>query len=215
MTRLRLPFLALATFAAATLADAQSVTPAGTGSKATPSKSATKSKLPLQGLEERGSNPKGPFAKLSSEQRDSIGEAARQLLGTRYKWAGTNPAKGLDCSGFVKFVFAKLGIDLPHSSRELATMGGNISKDTSDMRPGDLMFFGKGKRISHVGIYVGDGIMFHASSSNKSVVETPVVKYRPAGGLQWKGVRRMIDTTSTSGGDGNPGPGAGNGANPR
>ncbi|MBI1810141.1 MAG: C40 family peptidase [Gemmatimonadetes bacterium] len=170
----------------------------------------------MQDIEARGPNPKGPFAKLSIEQRDSIGEAARKLLGTRYKWAGTNPAKGLDCSGFVQYVFAKLGIDLPHSSRELATMGGAVTKDTADMKPGDLMFFGKGKRISHVGIYVGDGIMIHASSSNHSVVETPVVKYRPAGGLQWKGVRRVIDTTAASGGDGNPGPGSGDqGTNPR
>jgi cell wall-associated NlpC family hydrolase len=194
--------LALATFVAATSAGAQSATPARSHSA-----KAVASKAPLRALEERGPNPKGPFAKLSSEQRDSIGEAARQLLGTRYKWAGVTPAKGLDCSGFVKYVFAKLGIELPHSAKELATMGGSISKDTAEMRPGDLLFFGKGKRISHVSIYLGDGMMIHASSSNKSVVETPVVKYRPAGGLQWKGVRRVIDTTATSGGDSGPGPG--------
>jgi len=64
-------------------------------------------------------------------------------------------------------------------------------------QPGDLLVFGKGKRISHVGIYVGDGMMIHASSTSHHVVETPVVKYRPAGGLQWRGVRRIvaIDTT--------------------
>ncbi|MFI5246644.1 MAG: C40 family peptidase, partial [Gemmatimonadales bacterium] len=71
-------------------------------------------------------------------------------------------------------------------------------KDTSAMQPGDLLVFGKGKRISHVGIYVGDGMMIHASSTSHHVVETPVVKYRPAGGLQWRGVRRIvaIDTTT-------------------
>jgi len=205
MTRLSRFLLASAIVAAALPAGAQSA-----GGAKKPAAKPTPSKLAIKGIEERGSNPKGPFAKLTTIQRDSIGEAARQLLGTRYKWAGTNPATGIDCSGFVKYVFAKLGIELPHSSRELATMGGNVVKDTSEMKPGDLMFFGKGKRISHVGIYLGDGMMIHASSSNKSVVETPVVKYRPPGGLQWKGVRRVIDTTGTSGGDGPTGPGIGN-----
>jgi cell wall-associated NlpC family hydrolase len=67
------------------------------------------------------------------------------------------------------------------------------------MLPGDLLVFGKGKRISHVGIYVGDGMMIQASSSAHHVVETPVNKYRPPGGLQWKGVRRIValDTTVT------------------
>lgn len=198
MTRLGLALVTLATFSAAATAGAQASHAKG------------RSRAPIRAIEERGPNPKGPFAKLSTEQRDSIGDAARKLLGTRYKWAGVNPAKGLDCSGFVKYVFAKLGIDLPHSARELATLGGAVTRDTSEMKPGDLLVFGKGKRISHVGIYVGDGMMIHASSSNKSVVETPVVRYRPPGGLQWKGVRRVIETTGTSGGDGTSGPGTSN-----
>jgi len=157
------------------------------------------SKAPLRALSEREANPRGPFATLSTTQRDSIIGSTRELLGTRYKWAGITPEKGLDCSGFVKYVFAKLGIDLPHSAHELAKLGGLVQRDTSDMRPGDLMVFGKGKRISHVGIYVGNGIMIHASSSNHKVVETAVAKYHPAKGLQWKGVRRVfsVDTTGT------------------
>ncbi len=97
------------------------------------------SKAPLRVLTEREANPKGPFATLSAMQRDSIIGNTRELLGTRYKWAGITPEKGLDCSGFVKYVFAKLGIDLPHSAHELAKLGGLVQRDTSDMRPGDLM----------------------------------------------------------------------------
>lgn len=157
-------------------------------------------KAPVEALLERGANPTGPLAKLSVEQRDSIIEHTRSLLGVRYKWAGASPAKGLDCSGIVKYVFAKLGIDLPHHAAELAKLGGSVTKDTSAMQPGDLLVFGKSKRISHVGIYVGDGIMIHASSSNKSVVEAPVSKYmsRPAGMLQLRGVRRVIALDSTA-----------------
>ena len=163
-----------------------------------------KPRAPLKALLERPVNQKAPFANLASinsTQRDSIIEHANQLLGVKYKWAGSNPDKGLDCSGFVKYVFAKLGIDLPHRAAELAKLGGSVGKDTSEMQPGDLLVFGKGSRISHVGIYIGNGNMIHASSSNHRVVEASVMKYRAPGGLQWKGVRRVIALDSTGTGD--------------
>jgi len=153
---------------------------------------------PVKALTARAANPRGPFAKLNTTQRDSIIENASQLLGVKYKWGGTTPEKGIDCSGFVKYLFAKLGVELPHRAAELAKLGGSINKDTADMQPGDLLVFGKGKRISHVGMYVGDGKMIHASSSNKRVVETTVMRFRAPGGLQWKGVRRVIALDSTS-----------------
>ncbi|MFI5231009.1 MAG: C40 family peptidase [Gemmatimonadales bacterium] len=167
---------------------------------------AAHSPRPVEAVTERVANPAGPFAILTSVQRDSIIEHTRSLLGVKYKWAGLNPAKGLDCSGIVKYVFAKLGIDLPHHAATLAKMGDPIMRDTAAMLPGDLLYFGKGKRVSHVGIYVGDGMMIQASSSAHHVVETPVVKYRPPGGLQWKGVRRIValDTTAV---EGDPDPG--------
>jgi cell wall-associated NlpC family hydrolase len=202
MMRSRLTMLVGATvFAVAVPAMAQQDTAIATVSGATTSTLTVAHKAapkrPVESVTERAANPTGPFAVLTSLQRDSIIEHARTLLGVKYKWAGLNPAKGLDCSGIVKYVFAKLGVDLPHHAATLAKMGDPIMKDTAAMLPGDLLVFGKGKRISHVGIYVGDGMMIQASSSAHSVVETPVVKYRPAGGLQWKGVRRIValDTT--------------------
>lgn len=152
---------------------------------------------PVEAIMHHTANPNGPFAVLTSAQRDSMIEQSRSLLGVKYKWAGLNPAKGLDCSGFVKYIFAELGIDLPHHAATLAKMGDPIMRDTAAMLPGDLLVFGKGKRISHVGIYVGDGMMIQASSSAHHVVETPVVKYRPPGTLQWKGVRRIVALDST------------------
>ena len=155
-------------------------------------------KRAVKAVVERQADPAGPFARLTFFQRDSVIEHTRSLLGVRYKWAGLNPAKGLDCSGIVKYVFAKLGVELPHRAAELAKLGDPVEKDTAVMQPGDLLVFGKaGKRISHVGIYVGEGMMIQASSNYHRVVETPVVKYRPAGGLQWKGVRRIVAIDST------------------
>jgi len=153
---------------------------------------------PVKALSERTANPKGPFARLTIPQRDSILEHSRSLLGTRYKWAGATPEIGLDCSGLVKYVFAKLGIELPHHAADLAKLGGSVTKDTAEMMPGDLLVFGKGKRISHVGIYLGDGRMIHASSASHRVVEAVLDLHRPPGGLQWKGVRRVIALDSTA-----------------
>ena len=157
-----------------------------------------RAKAAVKAVTERQANPAGPFARLTFMQRDSVIEHARNLLGVKYKWAGLNPAKGLDCSGIVKYVFAKLGVELPHRAAELAKLGDPVDKDTAVMQPGDLLVFGKaGMRISHVGIYAGEGMMIQASSNYRHVVETPVVKYRPAGGLQWKGVRRIVAIDST------------------
>jgi cell wall-associated NlpC family hydrolase len=153
-------------------------------------------KSPMAGLAERGSNPAGPFARLTEGQRDSIIENSRSLLGVRYKWAGETPERGMDCSGFVRYVFRKFGLDLPHSSAILARVGAPIGKDTSEMRVGDLLVFSKhsSKRITHVGIYVGDGMMVHASSASKAVVETPIVEYR--GKMNLRAVRRVIAVDS-------------------
>lgn len=157
-------------------------------------------RAPVEALEARGANPAGPFARLNEVQRDSIVENLRSMLGIRYRWAGEKPERGVDCSGLVRYVFAKLGIDLPHSAQQLARLGAAVGRDTSEMQAGDLLVFSKkqSRRISHVGIYVGDGMMIHASSTSKQVVETPVVEYR---GLLLRSVRRVfsVDSTDTRG----------------
>ncbi len=84
-------------------------------------------------------------------------------LGTDYKAGGTT-TNGFDCSGFTRYVFAKLGITLPHQSGSQFKMGTSVEK--SELIPGDLVFFNtSGKGVSHVGVYVGDGKFAHASSS--------------------------------------------------
>jgi len=100
----------------------------------------------------------------------------RQYLGIRYRFGGDSPA-GFDCSGFVKFMFSKeLHLDLPHSSREMATMGARV--DRSELRPGDLVFFTNGKnRISHVGIFIGNGAFVHSSLSKGITRDTLDERY--------------------------------------
>nr|WP_073088442.1 NlpC/P60 family protein [Selenomonas ruminantium] len=87
---------------------------------------------------------------------------AQQFLGVPYVWGGSSP-NGFDCSGFVQYVFAQRGIHLPRTADIQITAGRPVAK--SELQPGDLVFFASDYvNISHVGIYVGDGRMIHASS---------------------------------------------------
>lgn len=95
---------------------------------------------------------------------------AETYIGVRYKYGGSTPKGGFDCSGFVQFVFARHGVDLPRTSREQSAIGQSAPKQVTALRPGDLMFFdGKGKGIDHVAIYVGQGRIIHASAGSGRV----------------------------------------------
>ena len=103
--------------------------------------------------------------------KNAIEKEARTWLGTKYKYGG-NTRNGIDCSGLVVEVFRSvMGIKLPRTSAEQQKYCKNINK--SELHPGDLLFFATGKKkksVTHVGIYIGDGRMIHASSSRGVIV---------------------------------------------
>ena len=108
-------------------------------------------------------------APSTSDKVKSVMQRAFSLLGTPYRWGGTSPDTGFDCSGLVGYVFRTIGIDLPRVSREMAGSGTPVS-DRDALAEGDLVFFGRnGKRIDHVGIYVGDGKFLHAPRTGRDV----------------------------------------------
>lgn len=104
----------------------------------------------------------------SSEPSDTLAYAL-SLTGTRYRYGGTSPAEGFDCSGFVRYVFGHFGVELPRSAREMAAALPKVNAD--ERRPGDLIFFNtNGRPFSHVGIYLGNGRFVHATSSRTRLV---------------------------------------------
>jgi cell wall-associated NlpC family hydrolase len=94
---------------------------------------------------------------------------AISLVGTPYRWGGNTPEGGFDCSGLVNYVYRDmLDLRLPRTSRELAAWQGP-KIEPQRLASGDLVFFGSGGQVSHVGIYVGEGRFVHAPSTGGTV----------------------------------------------
>jgi cell wall-associated NlpC family hydrolase len=113
-----------------------------------------------------------------------VAALAVREVGVPYRWGGTSPAGGFDCSGLVYWAYGRLGVEVPHSSYALYDLGRRVAR--SRMRPGDLLFFyGEG----HVGIYIGRGRMVHAPHTGALV---QVVSLRRSSyGRSLEGVRRI------------------------
>jgi len=134
--------------------------------------------------------PLAAFSASASALRDSVVSLARSQVGTRYVFGGTTP-KGFDCSGLIRFIMAKLNIELPRTAHQQASVGDEVPKSLDELRPGDLLTFGSSRNISHIGIYVGDGKFVHASSVAGRVVER-TFNPKLRGQKPWVGVRRML-----------------------
>ena len=102
-----------------------------------------------------------------SDVRVSVVSYATQFVGNPYVWGGTSLTKGADCSGFTMSVMANYGVYLPHSSKAQANCGTRVS--ASEAQPGDLFFYGSGKSINHVAIYIGNGQIVHASNKKTGI----------------------------------------------
>jgi hypothetical protein len=101
--------------------------------------------------------------------RDELVRTAKRYVGTPYRWGGESARTGFDCSGLTMTVYRLNGLDLPRNSRAQFKAGVPIAR--SALQKGDLVFFYTGRkgRVSHVGIYTGDGNFIHAPSRGKSI----------------------------------------------
>lgn len=128
----------------------------------------------------------------TSIERDSLVALARAQLGRRYLFGGTDPARGFDCSGFTRYLMRALDIQLPRTAQEQAAAGREVPRDPARLRVGDLLTFGRGSRITHVGVYVGDGRYIHASSYAGRIVESRLEQRESSLARAWMGVRRIL-----------------------
>jgi len=103
-------------------------------------------------------------------QQQKLITYGRSLLGTHYSTGGNNHEEGFDCSGFTRYIYAQaLDMHLPRTAREMAVAGKPVQQ--ADLKAGDLVFFNtSGADNSHVGVYIGNGRFFHASTAKGVIV---------------------------------------------
>lgn len=111
-----------------------------------------------------------PVASASTKQSSAVLSRAVNMLGTPYRWGGSTPAKGFDCSGLVNYAFNDVqNVDLPRTSNAMAK-GHGVKVARKDLKPGDLIFFNiKSRRVNHVAIYLGNDRFIHAPRRGKRV----------------------------------------------
>ncbi|HOK53832.1 MAG TPA: NlpC/P60 family protein [Armatimonadota bacterium] len=125
--------------------------------------------------------------------KPAVVRTALAFRGAKYVRGGTG-ARGFDCSGFTRHVFAKYGVNLPHSSKAQASCGKHVDK--KDLQPGDLVFFATYRSsISHVGIYIGDNKFIHASTPRTGVIVSSLGEQYYA--KRYRGARRVLANSST------------------
>lgn len=132
---------------------------------------------------------------VSAERR--VLDTAKRYLGTRYRLGGTKPS-AFDCSGFLRYVFAKNGVELPRTAREQSGVGQAVAIGADSLQVGDLLFFRTPRgRASHVAMYVGDGRIIHASAGSRRVRYDDLASPRGRWFIErLTGVRRVLLLTS-------------------
>ena len=98
-----------------------------------------------------------------SRRGQRVADIARKYVGTPYRWGGASPS-GFDCSGLVRYVYAQVGVSLPHNAAKQYRYGLPVSRDR--LESGDLVFF---DRLRHSGIYIGGGRFIHSRQTGKRV----------------------------------------------
>jgi cell wall-associated NlpC family hydrolase len=124
--------------------------------------------LSLSNSQPAAASDSGSLSGMAGKAGDVV-VGALNMIGVRYRWGGNTPDSGLDCSGFVRYVFQDtLGMALPRRAEEMSRVGEKVR--VSDLKPGDLVFFNTMRRtFSHVGIYIGDNKFVHSPSTGSTI----------------------------------------------
>ena len=156
-------------------------------------------------LADAGTTTDAAPAAATGPTGQAVVEEARKYLGVPYVWGGTDPQKGLDCSGLVQLVYKKFGVELPRVSYQQATAGTAVEGGLANAKPGDVLAFGS--PVHHVAIYIGDNKMIEAPRPGKDVQVSPVYETPTH-------IRRVLTGATTSTGSATSGTGALSSATP-
>ena len=135
--------------------------------------------------------PSQVSAPTASSPHDDVLFHAFSLIGAPYRWGGSSPETGFDCSGLINYVYRETaGLSLPRTTAGLNALPHTTS--TGDLRPGDLLLFStKGRQVNHAGIYVGEGRFLHAPSTGGRVrIDDLQASYWQR---SYKSARRVLD----------------------
>ena len=129
--------------------------------------------------------------KVTESKDNDIVAYAKQFLGVPYRWGGSSPSVGFDCSGFTMYVFNHFGIKLPHRADLQFKYGSKVNKN--QLKPGDLVFFYKSgtNYISHCGIYIGNNQFIHAVSSRYDGYEVKISSLTGYYSREYAGATRL------------------------
>lgn len=137
------------------------------------------------------SEPSPPLQSSRAPINLAVVRDALSMRGIPYRWGEETPRRGFDCSGLVQYVYGKYGVRLPRTAYQMAMALPEL--DERQRRPGDLLFFNTtGKPYSHVGIYIGNDQMVHASSAKGKVVVGSLAT--PYWNQHYLGMRRPVHT---------------------
>lgn len=135
------------------------------------SKKSSSKKSSTKGSSSSSTDSSTSYAAPSGSNGSAVASYACQFVGNPYVYGGTSLTNGADCSGFVMAVYSKFGVGLPHSSSALRSVGYGVS--TSEMQPGDIVCYS-----GHVGIYIGNNSIVHASNHRDGIKITSPANYR-------------------------------------
>lgn len=124
---------------------------------------------------------------------------AKSLSGLKYVWGGTSTTKGMDCSGFTQWVFKQHGVDITRTTQTQVKQGKWVSRN--NLQAGDLVFFNTSRANGHVGIYIGNNQVIHASTSGKKVQVNSLSYF----GNSYSQARRILGTSAATGTSGSGG----------
>jgi cell wall-associated NlpC family hydrolase len=136
------------------------------------------------------------LSNANAQEQDEVGSQlphpvvaqARELLGVPYRWGGTEPLKGFDCSGLIQYVFSRFQVSVPRMPIDMFKKYSPVL--ATQLLPGDVVFFNTFEKISHVGIYIGDRRFIHAPRKglDVSIESMDSTYYKP----RFAGARRLI-----------------------